>query len=187
MHVITRKEAKALGLIRYFTGQSCRFGHVCERYTNNSHCLECEPAEAARYRERHRQVIREKNARYRRLNKDALNEKHREYRAQNLAKIAKKDQEYRIANREKLRAKSKEYRDANKDIVHIKAQEYRKRKKRENEIANKLVSQPSLQRAQAKPIAAPDWDSIKHDMNTTLLRAEKYRDIYRTKKNSFGY
>jgi hypothetical protein len=38
---ITRKEAKALGLTRYFTGKPCKRGHVCERYMGNSTCAEC--------------------------------------------------------------------------------------------------------------------------------------------------
>ena len=34
--------AKITGQPRYFTGKSCKHGHVCERYTHNSVCLECD-------------------------------------------------------------------------------------------------------------------------------------------------
>lgn len=39
--IITRAEAKALGLKRYFTGNPCKHGHVSERETVNKCCREC--------------------------------------------------------------------------------------------------------------------------------------------------
>lgn len=41
MENITRKEAKAKGLNRYFTGKRCKHGHVAQRYTRDAHCAEC--------------------------------------------------------------------------------------------------------------------------------------------------
>jgi hypothetical protein len=39
--IITRKEAIALGLSRYFTGKPCKRGHVTERCVGNALCIEC--------------------------------------------------------------------------------------------------------------------------------------------------
>lgn len=39
--LITRKEAKNLGLKRYFTGKPCKHGHVDERYVNAGNCCRC--------------------------------------------------------------------------------------------------------------------------------------------------
>ena len=39
--IISRKDASARGLKRYFTGKSCKRGHVAERCTNNANCVEC--------------------------------------------------------------------------------------------------------------------------------------------------
>ncbi len=39
--VISRVEAIAAGLKRYYTGEPCKHGHVAERYTTTSGCLEC--------------------------------------------------------------------------------------------------------------------------------------------------
>ena len=39
--VISRAEAKALGLTRYFTGKSCVHGHVVERHVANKACSVC--------------------------------------------------------------------------------------------------------------------------------------------------
>ena len=42
MKVITRKEAKKNGLKRYFTGKTCKNGHIAERFVCNCECVECE-------------------------------------------------------------------------------------------------------------------------------------------------
>jgi 5-methylcytosine-specific restriction endonuclease McrA len=39
--IVTRAEAKASGLVRYFPGSTCKHGHVAERLTSNGSCLEC--------------------------------------------------------------------------------------------------------------------------------------------------
>lgn len=49
MQVITRKEAIAQGLSRYFTGKPCSEGHVFERRVTNYNCVICE-AENQRHR-----------------------------------------------------------------------------------------------------------------------------------------
>lgn len=38
---MTRKEALAAGLTRFFTGQPCKNGHICERFTSDNRCREC--------------------------------------------------------------------------------------------------------------------------------------------------
>ena len=38
---ISRSEAKARGLVRYFPGTTCKHGHVDERLTVNGQCVEC--------------------------------------------------------------------------------------------------------------------------------------------------
>lgn len=39
--IISREEAKRLGLRRYFTGEPCIKGHVCERKVANYACVRC--------------------------------------------------------------------------------------------------------------------------------------------------
>ena len=38
----TGKEARALGIPRYFTGLVCKRGHLSERYSRTGHCVECD-------------------------------------------------------------------------------------------------------------------------------------------------
>jgi len=47
---MTRAEAKAAGLTRYFTGRPCRRGHVAERDIDGN-CVECSIQNARKWRE----------------------------------------------------------------------------------------------------------------------------------------
>ncbi len=42
MDIITRSQALAQGLRQYYTGKPCKRGHLSERSTNKSMCLECD-------------------------------------------------------------------------------------------------------------------------------------------------
>lgn len=48
--IVTRKEAKAAGLQRYFTGKPCRNGHLLQRYTSKGNCPGCLQTAALRFR-----------------------------------------------------------------------------------------------------------------------------------------
>lgn len=39
--IITRKQAKELGLRKYYTGNECPYGHLAERYTSTGMCCPC--------------------------------------------------------------------------------------------------------------------------------------------------
>lgn len=41
MDVTSRKDAISRGLNKYFTGEPCKSGHIAQRYTQSSVCLEC--------------------------------------------------------------------------------------------------------------------------------------------------
>ena len=41
MDVITRKEARERGLVRFYTGTPCKHGHDCERHAKSGTCVEC--------------------------------------------------------------------------------------------------------------------------------------------------
>jgi hypothetical protein len=64
MDIISRPEAKALGLKRYFTGVPCRREHICERYVSTKHCVTCACCDSRTYllsdekRDRHNAVRR---------------------------------------------------------------------------------------------------------------------------------
>jgi len=44
LKIITKKEAKATGLTKFFTGHPCNHGHLSERWTASKGCIECQKA-----------------------------------------------------------------------------------------------------------------------------------------------
>src|SRR5258708_25523549 len=40
--IISRADAKAQDLMKYFTGQPCIFGHITHRWTNSGRCTQCD-------------------------------------------------------------------------------------------------------------------------------------------------
>jgi 5-methylcytosine-specific restriction endonuclease McrA len=96
--IISREEAKALGLRVYFTGVACKRGHVAERYVSNGKCVECKRGCAKKWRAANAAAHRAKNAEWQKANP----EKHRAYGAN-----------WRKANREKHCAKNAKWQKAN--------------------------------------------------------------------------
>jgi hypothetical protein len=46
MVILSRADAKALGLKRYYTGKECPQGHLAERWVSSGACYECVKAKA---------------------------------------------------------------------------------------------------------------------------------------------
>lgn len=98
--MVSRKEARALGLKRYFTGKPCPKGHIAERMVSNWRCVRC---------------LLDDKTEWGRANPDKISArgkrnypKHREQKIANAA-------HWHAANPEKHRAASARYRDANPD------------------------------------------------------------------------
>lgn len=79
MQVISRNEAKALGLKHYFTGEPCKHGHVSSRFVSIGNCCERE----RKYREENKEAIAEYARKYSEENKEAIAERMRKYREEN--------------------------------------------------------------------------------------------------------
>ena len=69
---LSRKEAKEQGLVRYFTGKSCKHGHIAERQVANGCCLTCNSLKARKYHADNRDKILEQQRVYRIENRDRL-------------------------------------------------------------------------------------------------------------------
>ena len=70
--IITRAEAKARGLPRFYTGKPCGHGHVCEHRVSDGKCIECE---RERDRRRSKKVCERKRRRYQNANADKIRER----------------------------------------------------------------------------------------------------------------
>jgi hypothetical protein len=84
--IITQRDALALGLTRYFTGSPCRYGHICQRHTSNTCCVECRRASNRHFYKRHREKCVARNQAWRKDNPERAREVGRRYRANNLEK-----------------------------------------------------------------------------------------------------
>lgn len=135
--IISRKEAKAQGLARFFTGRLCVRGHRAEQYVCNYSCAECNQENNARltadaeYRARRAADVKRKYAsdpeyrakqcaRSRAVAADPSKKESRagymrKWRVERNGHVAAYDAQYAEANREKILARKKRYYAANKE------------------------------------------------------------------------
>lgn len=96
--IISAKEAKALGLKRYFNGLPCPQGHVDERFVRTRKCRSCSKKSSLDYYYGHGAVS----------HKPYYDpEKRKTYYLAHREKIIQKKRNYYLANREKIIEKSK--------------------------------------------------------------------------------
>jgi len=94
----TIKEAKAAGLKRYFTGKTCKYGHVAERRVSNQECIECK---------------RRRDTAYQAANTEKKHIRYHVYRAAHLETERARKRGCYAANSEKLSAYVRARRKAN--------------------------------------------------------------------------
>lgn len=120
--IITRAEAKALGLKRYFTGKPCKRGHVAERYSNDQSCVSCKAEDRAANKEQNAAYFRE----WRKNNPSYLapSEAPEIRRARDRAAYAKNPEakkesarKWRKANPQKVAASIRKYYSNNKQAI----------------------------------------------------------------------
>lgn len=93
MNKISCKEAKILGLKRYFTGRPCKHGHIAERHVTGGCCI-CSNLDQQRY-------YRENPDKYKNM---TVNYRNRE---ENKDKVRKIQRDYYSRNSDKIRAEAK--------------------------------------------------------------------------------
>lgn len=96
--IMTRAQAKAAGLTRYFSGKVCPRGHVAERFVCSYNCVEC-----------HEDWKRENPDKYRAAIK--------RWEEENAEKHLAHCKAYRETNKDRRRAATMAWREANKDRV----------------------------------------------------------------------
>lgn len=112
MKIITRAEAKALGLKRYFTGVPCKRGHIAERSTSKSMCWACKAEDNRLATAKDPEAIRAR--------------RHAHY-LENYEQINARNKAYAEAHREELKRYHAEYYAANrKHLCALNAKRYRK-------------------------------------------------------------
>ncbi len=107
MEIISRLEAKQLGIKRYFTGKPCPKNHITERFSRNGGCCECSLQYGRSRYSTERKLMLSHAKKYRENNKEQLNQKSKEWRANNPDKQKECIDRYRSANKEVIREKGK--------------------------------------------------------------------------------
>lgn len=114
----TRKEAKQLGRLEYFTGRPCIRGHISPRNTSNGSCKEClkqrHIEEYANNREAHLKYSRDWKA----ANKDKVQEHNKEWDKNNPDKRKQYQQSYVQTHKETVAERGRKWRLENPNYHH---------------------------------------------------------------------
>lgn len=142
--IVSRAEAKALGLKTYFTGRPCGRGGIAERRTidGRCQCAHCKSFNAPK------QQIRSR--RHRESNREGLREQKRIHYYENREAIAARMRLYREENVEAIRQAKRLYHLSNRDAVIDRVRLWR------SENPDKLSANQSKRRA-AKHTRLPCW------------------------------
>ena len=138
MQIITRQEAIAQGLRRYFTGKPCKRGHIAERKRSDGNCLTCLAAHKKAYREANPDKVAAGQKVWRTANREKVAARTKAYREANREEITAHKKAYSKANPEKIAAQQKAYQEANREEVAARKKAYYEAN-REQELARKKV------------------------------------------------
>lgn len=78
--IISRAEARASGLTKYFTGRPCKAGHLEPRYVSNGHCPSCVSQQSSEWSRNNREAKRQHGKTWYYANVEAERERSRQRR-----------------------------------------------------------------------------------------------------------
>ena len=146
--VVSRKEAKRLGLKRYYTGLMCIRSHIAERFTTTGKCVECNKLVCSGWQKNNREWIKGARNEWYAKNAESQREYHREWYARDV-ETRREQQRARRDNPETLRKhneRNAKWREENPD--------YFKEWKEKNPEQAKRLSKASKHRWRAKEAEA---------------------------------
>ncbi len=129
MNIISKNEAKKLGLKRFFSGIPCKNNHISERIVSSGCCMECDKAKSKEYRRLNPEKAAASCKVYRENNKIRIRETNKKWRNENAEYIYLKKKEYREKNKDKIRKLKREYYCKNKESINKKGQIWAKNNK----------------------------------------------------------
>lgn len=155
MEKISRKDAKARGLKRYFTGKECSSGHVAERFCSSCACVVCARSQVDKWAKSNPEAIRSICKKTYNKNAEKKREYSRRWRLKNPDRVKLTSQEYRDNNRDKIKrygakkwaenskelyAKNRAWRAANPEMARSYDVVRERRKSLESPVADKEFS-----------------------------------------------
>lgn len=168
----TRAEAREMGLKRYFTGKPCKHGHVCERYTSDMRCLDCNRKNARNSRRAARAagLCAQTGCQERAVDGSS--------RCKSCAEANRKTARARYAaNPELYRSRCRRWRNANRELLRTRARERRAANPEEARRRERMwyAANPELYRARHR-----EWSKTNPEIcrvHNSLRRAAKLRAI----------
>lgn len=127
MEVISRADAKAAGLKRYYTGKPCPHGHIAERLVCNWHCVVCDYARRDKWNADNAERCSKNYRAWYEANKERRKETDRVWRARNYDRALQTDRAWRARNKDLLSKRNREWQINNRDRVNSK--EHKRRAK----------------------------------------------------------
>lgn len=114
----TREQALSLNQPSYFTGKSCKNGHIDKRYANTGICYQCKRDQIKRDYANHTERVILTNAKSNTKNRNKRNETSKRWVKQNQEKRKKISSKYRKNNREYIRKQALQYQKEIRKIPH---------------------------------------------------------------------
>lgn len=116
--IISRAQAKALGLIRYRTGRPCKHGHVAERTVSSGACRDCDQIRqkstkgrnsSLAYREANKQMISTRGKSHYEANSAIYKERAMKRYAEKRKEISQQMRVYAAENKDRLKVYIRDY------------------------------------------------------------------------------
>ena len=107
--VVARKDARAAGLKRYFTGKPCKYGHIAERQVANGVCIRCFAQISKTFRHRHPDRVRKRNERYVKAHPEWVKEQNHKFYLSHKEEISQYSTEWRINNRSRYNERLRKF------------------------------------------------------------------------------
>ena len=171
MRFVTRAEAKALGLKRYFTGKPCKHGHVSERMTSGGNCLTCFNAWRSEHPERIREIRTKWDAengalyrrRYYQANSATILQSSRRWYENNRERAALTRRRYAVAHAHGIKAQRRGYYAANRECTIRRAVAWKRAnpEKARQQRLDERAQRPHLSLARQRKYREANRDSLR--------------------------
>lgn len=117
MKKLSRKDALAQGLKRYFTGTPCKHGHIAERLTASHACHPCSLERAKKWRAANKDKVRESNRKQYMKNPEKSRKRVRDYYAENAEARREAGRKDYAKNTEARQESSRKWKNENPEKV----------------------------------------------------------------------
>lgn len=167
IHLISKKQAKQIGLNSFFTGTCCRHNHICERRVSNGRCILCDQKSYNLFFKNNKEKTLQQCKQRWDKNKERYGAQYKGYRETNKEMIAQKNREHYIENRDHYLEYKKQYYQLNKEYIKQYSKEYTKK--------NPHIRNTAKGKRRAFKInATPIWYDQEKELIAALYKAASY-------------